>query len=132
MSQGSSFWQWYARVNDDIRTELVDRAWFGREGRDHSFEQHVSRMAQANVAAVDDRPAPDTIVRTRDPHVPDALEGIGARGVDDFNAENVKSVMEEFYGRGRAEHGYDGQGQQHDRDEAMQRFYRREDGIERN
>lgn len=31
MSRSAAFWQWYARVSDDVRHEVVERAWFGRE-----------------------------------------------------------------------------------------------------
>lgn len=96
MSQGASFWQWYARVNDDVRHQLVDRMWFGQHARDNAFERDVSTMAAQHPH---DAPAPEATVYTHNPHVPAALEGIGARGRDDFNAENVKGVMEEFYGR---------------------------------
>jgi len=27
----ANFWQWYSEVNDDIRRQVVERGWFGRE-----------------------------------------------------------------------------------------------------
>ena len=31
MSRDSDFWSWYVKVNDELRHELVERGWFGRE-----------------------------------------------------------------------------------------------------
>lgn len=50
MAQGSSFWKWYAHVNDDMRHHLVDRAWFGQNARDNAFERDVQGMAERNEA----------------------------------------------------------------------------------
>jgi len=123
MAKESSFWHWYARVNDDVRHQLIDRMWFNQHQRDNAFERDVQAMA----GRAEEGPSPpDATVHTHDPHVPEALEGIGARSADDFNAENVKSVMEEYYGRNRPPEK-DAAERARERDQAMQDFYRRRD-----
>ena len=37
----SKFWQHYARANDEIRTELVDKGWFERKTGSTAFQDHV-------------------------------------------------------------------------------------------
>lgn len=124
MAQESSFWHWYARVNDDVRTELIDRMWFDKQTRDHSFEKNMETFSKREK---DTTTLSDPSVRTTDPHVPEALEGIGARGSDDFNAENVKSVMEEFYGRNRPVDERTRADLDRERAEATERFFHRRD-----
>ena len=120
MAQGSSFWQWYAQVNDDIRHHLVDRAWHVPDQRVNAFEQHVNDMAKR----ADGQEPEQAVVYTHNPHVPEAFEGIGARGSDEFNAEHVKNVMAEYYGHGKEPEPKSEAEQTRERDEAIKKFYR--------
>lgn len=42
----AGFWQHYAQANDDIRTELIDRAWFDRRVGANAMENDVQSMQQ--------------------------------------------------------------------------------------
>jgi hypothetical protein len=43
----AGFWQHYAQANDDIRTELIDRAWFDRRVGNNAMEKDVQTMQQS-------------------------------------------------------------------------------------
>lgn len=43
----AGFWQHYAQANDDIRTELIDRAWFDRRVGSNAMESDVQAMQQS-------------------------------------------------------------------------------------
>lgn len=98
MARGSSFWEWYARVNDDVRHELIDKAWFGQQGRDDAMTRDVHRMAQ------------------------DAEK----REAQAVSQESASDVMREFYGRHHRHAGQDAPAQEQQRDDGMERFYGRE------
>ena len=40
----SGFWKHYAQANDDIRNELVDRAWFNQRAVSSDMYQNVQEM----------------------------------------------------------------------------------------
>lgn len=46
MTRAATAWQWYASINDDVRYQLIDRAWFGQYHRDPAFEQDVAQQAR--------------------------------------------------------------------------------------
>ncbi|MGC1494733.1 MAG: hypothetical protein WA790_02920 [Sulfitobacter sp.] len=31
MPRNSTFWSWHASVNDDVRHDLIEKGWFGRQ-----------------------------------------------------------------------------------------------------
>jgi hypothetical protein len=54
----SPFWQHYAQANDDIRTKLIDEAWFqSKTGGSKAFQEDVQAMAERERRAP--RPEPD-------------------------------------------------------------------------
>lgn len=135
MAQGSGFWKWYAEVNDDIRHHMIDKH-RGQAARDPAMAQDVDAMARRSPSDGHSFATP-SVETPR--HGPEALHGIGTR-VNEENAENVKSTMEQFYGRNqRAEpdaaaidrfYGRDPNAQQtpdpaadREREAAMKRFY---------
>jgi hypothetical protein len=44
----AGFWQHYAQANDDIRTQLVDRAWFDQRVGSNAMESDVQSMRQSS------------------------------------------------------------------------------------
>ena len=87
-------WQWYASVNDDIRHHVIERGWHGQYRDDRVMSQDTAEMAAQQTP---EPSAEYAAVYGRDPHVPEALEGIGARGVDDPNGESIKAAVHEYY-----------------------------------
>lgn len=51
MARTASAWGWYAEMNDDVRHQLIDRAWFQQYQRDPAFERDVA-AAQAEADAL--------------------------------------------------------------------------------
>jgi hypothetical protein len=93
MAQGLSFWDWYARVNDDLRHHLIERGWHGQQTRDDTFQRDVAAMSSIEADQYRDRTAE---AGTQNPKLPDALQGIAG---DESDTENVKDVMKHFYGQ---------------------------------
>lgn len=52
MPRTASGWKWYAEMNDDIRSKLIDEAWFNQK-RSNDMEQDVDRANEAYQNDVD-------------------------------------------------------------------------------
>lgn len=98
MSRSDHFARWYASVNDDVRHRLVEEGWYGEQTTGDAMRADVDRT----IAGADTAPPQQFAeVYGRDPQVPEALEGIGARGVENPNGEAVRDAVQDFYGTGQ-------------------------------
>ena len=63
--------KWYATVNDDVRSELIDKGWFGQDGS-RPMEQSVSGAIAAHDKEVADSAwgrLPDAETRSDEPTI---------------------------------------------------------------
>lgn len=93
----SKFWEHYARVNDDIRTELIDKGWFeGRMESSPAMQKNVQSMANQQQEPTREDLYPT--VQSQDAITPEAIRGAGIHAGTDQNPEATKATVEDFYG----------------------------------
>ncbi|MGX9357507.1 hypothetical protein ACS3SW_20690 [Roseobacteraceae bacterium S113] len=93
MARAAGFWTFYASVNDDIRTEVIDRAWYGKHIPRDSMQSAINDTAQAQELgqiALE--------VYGKDPKTPETIHQIGLHGQPDNNPQSTKEAIEAFYG----------------------------------
>jgi hypothetical protein len=93
----AGFWEHYARVNDDIRTELIDKGWYeGRMESSTAMQNNVQSMANQQQEPTREDLYPT--VQSQDTGIPEAIRGSGIHAGTDQNPEATKAAVEEFYG----------------------------------
>ncbi len=95
-------------LKEDFRDELSyavsdiraawERAWFSQAVTPQWHEAHA--FGRASPASVPE-PEPDrrAVVRASNPHVPQAIDGIGHSGGDNFNPDHTRDAVRTFYGQ---------------------------------
>lgn len=89
----SRFWEHYARVNDDVRAELIDRAWFGRHMKETPMQDDIARIEGQETTA-----RQEAVVDSHDPFKPQAMDGIGRSTQEEVNPESTRAAVEDYYG----------------------------------
>ena len=105
-ANSSRVWQEVkAAASDELRYAVSDirqaweQAWFGKAVTPSQMETTVtqSRDPLGRLMSPDDSEDGRAVVHGRNPDVPEAIEGIGHQGGEDFNPDHTRDAVREFY-----------------------------------
>ena len=106
-ANSSRVWQEVkAAASDELRYAVSDirqaweQAWFGKAVTPSQMETAVTQSHDplGRLMSPDDSEDGRAMVHGRNPDVPEAIEGIGHQGGEDFNPDHTRDAVRDFYG----------------------------------
>lgn len=95
-------------LKDSAETELTwavsdirrawEAAWFSKEVTPAQWQSNLGQSRAADIFGPEQEPSRQATVHGHNPDVPDALNGIGNSGGDDFDPNHTRDAVRNFYG----------------------------------